>query len=620
MIKRWSIEPAPTARDSRRRRLFLHAALSDVQGLIRKFGSLCGRPKKEGGHSHWTYSLGLSAADEGAVEALRAELSALCPAEGAAGAAKAPEAAAAVKLEPSAPKTPPVKLEPPTTNAAPVPAPADLGLVSLFDDAPAGLTSAGAASPPPAATPAPMSEPAKAAPPAETKSGMPPIRLRTEPPKPIEPPKEAPASWSVVPPKAASPSAVPAPAAVRGAPIPAGPALSAACVEPRADMSFDNLLVGSFNRFSHAAAASAASNPGELYNPIFLSGGPGTGKTHLLNAVARQLAGQYPGEKIWLTSGGRLAAAAAAAETNGRSGELEALARDARALLIDDAHLMEFNDSNRALIVKIVHAFMDGRRQVMMTSAYPARLLGALEQALQLRFSSGWTGDLKPPAGDQQVEVLRRLFQKTGFDISFEDANGLCTRLGGTLAEASLLARRLFRMQELLTQAQQPVALQDMVNAVMAAPTAAPPIPEEVQAVLAAKTLLLDGPEAAALCFPVGLEDYARFGLRRVQDTARQNGWPCPLKVGPLCIYDPSQVFGTPYVVAGALRAAGARTALLVGPPPGSDLAQREDEFHYAVGHLSADAGVALGWLPLSLLNDPGTVFRAYLDVSEALR
>jgi len=389
-----------------------------------------------------------------------------------------------------------------------------------------------------------------------------------------------------------------------------------ACAELRPWTTLDNFLVGAFNRFSHAAAASAASNPGELYNPLFLYGVPGTGKSHLLQAIARQLASQFPDQKLWVTSGPLLSTAAQVAVETGQQQALQLFAQQAKALLIDDVHLVEAVDATRGLLTEVLHQFLDNRKQVIMTSAYAPRLLGGFEQALGFRIAAGWSGDLKVPGPDKQGDILLRSVREAGFETSLDELTPLREIMGSSLSELDSHVRRLRVLKALRQKTGQDTSIPEIMKLAMTPETPSQAsTAEEAQAALALPPTSAEGQAPLALGFPAGTEAHARWALRMIQETAAQNHWSFQYRAGPLIPYDPNQVFGTPFHLAAEIRRQGVPAALVLGPTPGTDLAGHENEFRHAVSHLIADFSVRLSWVSFLSIKDPFGHLKACLDM-----
>ncbi len=515
MLEMWELIPSPTAAQPHRQTLWLKGQLADVNAVIRRLGSVCGRPRK-GSRGKFNFSLYLHPDGPQAIGNIQSALRDIT----------SPGSTAA---------TPPVKPAP----AAPAEAP----------ELPA--------------------------------------------PKPIV---------------QETPSATPAAAA----PAPAPQPLFGAALEPNSDYNFEAMVVGSFNRFSHAAANSVVSNPGTMYNPLFLFGNPGTGKTHLLSAIAQAL--QQP---VWLSSGPRLARAVARAAPAGRIGELEELAERSRALLIDDIHLLSVNEHNQDGLVKLLRRFFSASKQVVMSSAYPPRALTAMEQALDFKIASGWAVEMKAFGPEVQREILAMALQRAGFANDEVAVTQVLGHIGEAFFDLGRWLRRLKSLAALRAAAGQAASLHELLPVLFVPelPVPEPLSDEEVQGLLGQMPPAPAGAAQGAVFFPKGRSAHAELMLRRLAAVSKPNGWPFPIRRAALEAYDPDQLFGVPFEIAEACENARAGAALVLGPAPGSGLAGRETELAHAVGHILESLGIRFGWIPFSRVNELAPYFRAGLDL-----
>ncbi|MBI4346799.1 MAG: ATP-binding protein [Elusimicrobia bacterium] len=445
-------------------------------------------------------------------------------------------------------------------------------------------------------------------------------------PAPMEMPSIAPAP---------APAAGPAIAAVPAAEGPMPETLTALAPSPLGELfgaalplnpfyTMDTLQVGSFNRFSHAASMSVISNPGAMYNPLFLFGGPGVGKTHLLHAIGKALQEPNPSDTLFVTTGPRLARAVAEAKKAGRVAEIEAFAKKARAILIDDIHVLGVNEHNQEALAQLLASCFSSAKQVVMTSVYPPRALGALEEALRFQISAGWSVDMKPVTLEVQKEILGPTMARAGFELDAALIDGIIPKLEGSFGELNRWSDRLRALLELRALNHQPSSLQDLFPILLMpdVPATAPAPTEEIQSLLEA---MQPNPQDAkalptAVFFPQGRDVHGEFIARQFHAVMSQNKWPIVLKIVHSQPYDPEQLFGVPFVIGDATHDAGARVALVLGPNPGSGLASREVEFQHAVQHLLEGIDLRVGWVNFLKIKEVGPYFRAGLDVFGVFR
>ena len=221
--------------------------------------------------------------------------------------------------------------------------------------------------------------------------------------------------------------AAPAPGILQGrAPIAAAPVRAAQI--PQADplgnpkLTFEQFVIGDSNRLAHAAALTVAEMPAEAYNPLFICGPPGVGKTHLLSAIANLLATHNPGLKVRATTGEAFTNEFLGA-LGGRSTEsFKARFRDVDVLLVDDVQFLERKARTEEEFFHTFNALHDGGRQVVLTSDRPPRDLQALEDRLRERFAAGLVADICPPDLTTRLAILRKRAQHDGVQLADEHA------------------------------------------------------------------------------------------------------------------------------------------------------------------------------------------------------
>ncbi len=443
-MEKWEIRPTPSADDPDRHVLLLQGGPSDVAALLKKFGALMGRPspaKAEG--------FNLSLVLHRLKPAKRAKLD-----EWLTQAAPPPVAPLVV----SAPPAPASALVPPPT---PMPRPASCRRPRRC---PTSRRRRRRRCPtsfrrrrrcpicaPPATPPAPLS-----------------LQPAAEPPsvpalKPLEPEKPVLVSLTPEPVAGAAPAPPPPPpepvvegARRDGPPAPepvAPPAAGLAefplAVDLRADWTLDTVLVGAYNRFAHAAAMSVVTSPGTMYNPLFLYGVPGTGKSHMLNAIGASLSKGLGGSVLLSTSGSRLSRAVNGALARKAMAEIETRVENSKALLMDDIHLMAISDQNKDALAAVFKSFFDRKLQVVITSLYPPKSLGALEGALKFSFSKGWSVDLKMPSPAIQKDIIMGAADRAGCGIGSRGARPAAREaLGVGLLGSHPLAQAPRHLQE----------------------------------------------------------------------------------------------------------------------------------------------------------------------------
>jgi chromosomal replication initiator protein len=201
-----------------------------------------------------------------------------------------------------------------------------------------------------------------------------------------------------------------------GAPSPA----SAADPLPNPKLTFDQFVIGDSNRLAHAAALTVAEMPGQAYNPLFICGSPGVGKTHLLSSIAELLLTYNPGLAVRLTTGEAFTNEFLNALSGRNTEAFKARFRHIDVLLVDDVQFLERKTRTEEEFFHTFNALYDGGRQIVLSSDRPPRDLQALEDRLRERFGSGLVADIRPPDIATRMAILRKRAQYDELNLTDE--------------------------------------------------------------------------------------------------------------------------------------------------------------------------------------------------------
>jgi chromosomal replication initiator protein len=172
--------------------------------------------------------------------------------------------------------------------------------------------------------------------------------------------------------------------------------------------TFDNFVVGASNRFGHAAAMSVASNPGRAYNPLFIYGGVGLGKTHLLQAIGHQIRTQNPRARVAYISGETFTSHFIASLRESREDEFKRWYRGVDIWLVDDIQFIADKNSTREEFFHTFNALYLTNRQIVLAGDRPPRELRLLEDRLRSRMEAGLMTEIGPPELETRMAILEK--------------------------------------------------------------------------------------------------------------------------------------------------------------------------------------------------------------------
>jgi chromosomal replication initiator protein len=193
--------------------------------------------------------------------------------------------------------------------------------------------------------------------------------------------------------------------------------------------TFDNFVVGSNNNFAHAAALAVAQAPGKSYNPLFVYGGVGLGKTHLLHAIGQFVVHHKKGARVAYLSSERFTNEYIDAIQNNQLVRFRRKYRQTDVLLIDDVQFLSGKERIQEEFFHTFNALHEAHKQIVLTCDRPATEIQNLEQRLVSRFEWGLVTDLQPPDVETRVAILRKKEASLGVRLSDEIIHFLAQRI-----------------------------------------------------------------------------------------------------------------------------------------------------------------------------------------------
>jgi len=182
--------------------------------------------------------------------------------------------------------------------------------------------------------------------------------------------------------------------------------------------TFDSFVVGATNQYAHAACLAVANQPGKTYNPLFIHGGVGLGKTHLMQAIGHHIQSKRKGSKVlYITSEQFTNDFIDAIQNNGLV-KFRRRYRQADVLLIDDVQFLRSKERSQEEFFHTFNSLFDGHKQIVLSSDRPPAELADLEARLVSRFDWGLTAELQPPDTEMRVAILRKKSQSLEIQLN----------------------------------------------------------------------------------------------------------------------------------------------------------------------------------------------------------
>jgi len=199
--------------------------------------------------------------------------------------------------------------------------------------------------------------------------------------------------------------------------------------------TFDNFVIGQSNRFAHAAAVAVAEAPAKAYNPLFIYGDSGLGKTHLLHAIGDYALSLYTGIRVRYVSSEEFTNDFINSIANNRGSAFQARYRDVDILLIDDIQFLQGRAETQEAFFHTFNTLHDHDKQVVITSDVPPRHLTGFEDRMRSRFEWGLITDVQAPDLETRIAILRKKAQSERLLVPDEVLEYIATKVSSNIRE-----------------------------------------------------------------------------------------------------------------------------------------------------------------------------------------
>lgn len=219
-----------------------------------------------------------------------------------------------------------------------------------------------------------------------------------------------------------------------------------AAYSPNDKYSFETFIVGKGNELAHAAAQAVATNPGQSYNPLFIYGGPGLGKTHLLQAVGHEL--RKKGAQVLYVSSEQFTNDYIQSVRAGKAKENKDRYRSVDVLLVDDIQFIGGKEGTQEEFFHTFNHLHQNNKQIMMTSDRPPKAIPALEQRLLSRFEWGMIADVHAPDLETRIAILQSKAQEKNLTLDPEIIHFIASNIQQNVRELEGALNRIIAERE----------------------------------------------------------------------------------------------------------------------------------------------------------------------------
>jgi len=208
--------------------------------------------------------------------------------------------------------------------------------------------------------------------------------------------------------------------------------------------TFENFVVGNSNKFAHAACLAVANSPGKTYNPLFIYGGVGLGKTHLLQAIAHRVKGKFSEAKVLYISAEDFTNQLIKSIQTHSTERFRNKFRNLNVLLIDDIHFLGGKESTQEEFFHTFNVLYDNHKQIVISSDRPPKELPRMEERLVSRFNWGLVVDIQPPDFETRLAILKKKIENEPIKVPTEVLEFIAEKVTSNIRELEGALVRVF--------------------------------------------------------------------------------------------------------------------------------------------------------------------------------
>ncbi len=214
--------------------------------------------------------------------------------------------------------------------------------------------------------------------------------------------------------------------------------------------TFDRFIVGNSNKFAHAAAVAVADKPGKAYNPLFIYGNSGLGKTHLLLAIGQAIHARDPKQRIAYIKGDEFTIQMVKAIKDGTTEDFRTKYRNVDLFLVDDIQFIAGKQSTQEEFFHTFNNIYEAGHQIVITSDRPPLEMSLLDDRLRTRFEGGLMADIQPPDLETRMAIIRNKAAQLGLILSDEAVEFIASNITSNIRQLEGVIKRLTAYKEIL--------------------------------------------------------------------------------------------------------------------------------------------------------------------------
>lgn len=235
--------------------------------------------------------------------------------------------------------------------------------------------------------------------------------------------------------------------------------------------NFDNFVVGPFNELAHAATLAVTKNPGSVYNPLFIYGGTGLGKTHLLQASGNRVGQDFSDKKVRYVSSERFTTGVVSAIRNHTMDGFRASYRDLDVLILDDVQFLAGKDKTQEELFHTFNTLYERGKQIIFSSDRPPKAIAALEERLRSRFEGGMIADISAPDFETRMAILKNKTQEKALPLGDDVLEYIASHIQRNIRELEGAVNRLVAFHKLNNSLPTVIEAKNLLKSVIQSPS-----------------------------------------------------------------------------------------------------------------------------------------------------